>query len=398
MKGSNAKVVREKLEQATQLMKKHEIDTWLVLTREGSDPALPLLVGVRSVHQAAIFIRESGKHIVLTSKSDAGSYESTNLFDEVRVYESSMEKAFTELWNELSVEKLALNISEQDHLCDGLTYGLYSWLKDNVGEQILHEREISSEVMLGELRSIKTEAEIATVAEAVRITVEIFESVHSKLKPFMTEIEIGNLFVEEMKERGVSSGLGDAYDPPLVCAVRHGLAHRKPSDRLVEPGDIVIIDFSMKYEDYVSDIARTFYFLKDGEQEAPATVNHAFETAYKAITASIETLLVDKKGYEVDAVGRKVIEEAGYPTIRHSVGHQIGRATHDGGTTLGPRRVPVRLAVEGSLKAGEIYAIEPTVIQDKGLPCMLVEENVLVTEEGPVLLSKRQDTLWLVKR
>ncbi|WOV88066.1 Xaa-Pro peptidase family protein [Sporosarcina oncorhynchi] len=398
MKGSNAKVVREKLEQATQLMKKHEIDTWLVLTREGSDPALPLLVGVRSVHQAAIFIRESGKHIVLTSKSDAGSYESTNLFDEVRVYESSMEKAFTELWNELSVEKLALNISEQDHLCDGLTYGLYSWLKDNVGEQILHEREISSEEMLGELRSIKTEAEIATVAEAVRITVEIFESVHSKLKPFMTEIEIGNLFVEEMKERGVSSGLGDAYDPPLVCAVRHGLAHRKPSDRLVEPGDIVIIDFSMKYEDYVSDIARTFYFLKDGEQEAPATVNHAFETAYKAITESIEALLVDKKGYEVDAVGRKVIEEAGYPTIRHSVGHQIGRATHDGGTTLGPRRVPVRLAVEGSLKAGEIYAIEPTVIQDKGLPCMLVEENVLVTEEGPVLLSKRQDTLWLVKR
>lgn len=398
MKGSNTGVVKEKLEQATYLMNKRGIDTWLILTREGSDPALPLLVGVRSVHQAAIFIGKSGEHIVLASKSDAGSYEATKLFTEVHVYESSMENEFLKIFNHLVIRKLALNISEQDHLCDGLTYGLYSWLSDTVGENVLQRIEISSEDMLCELRSIKSEAEITIVKEAVQITIDIFESVHTKMKPFMTEVEIGNLFVEEMKERGVSSGLGSAYEPPLVCAVRHGLAHRKPSNRQVEPGDIVIIDFSLKYDDYVSDIARTFYFLKEDETNAPPHIEHAFQTAHKAITNSVEELVVGKKGYEVDAAGRKVIEDEGYPTIRHSVGHQIGRATHDGGTILGPKRVPSRIAVEGSLRAREIYAIEPTVIQDNGLPCMLIEENVLVTEEGPIILSKRQDELWLVRR
>jgi len=85
-----------------------------------------------------------------------------------------------------------------------------------------------------------------------------------------------------------------------------------------------------------------------------------------------------------------VIEEAGYPTIRHSTGHQVGRETHDGGTILGPRRTPPRPAVEGTVQVGEIYAIEPTVIQDDGLPCILVEENVLITEQGAKVLSKRQ--------
>jgi hypothetical protein len=52
--------------------------------------------------------------------------------------------------------------------------------------------------------------------------------------------------------------------------------------------------------------------------------------------------------------------------------------------------------VETRVQAGELYAIEPTVIQDDGLPCMLVEENVLITETGAALLSRRQTGLVLV--
>jgi len=397
MRGSDFKIVKEKVDQAVSLMVEKNIDTWLILTREGSDPAMPLLVGVRSVHQAAIFIRKSGNHFVIASKSDTGSYQDTGLFQEVRTYEDSIEETFMATWNEMDIQHLALNISEQDHLCDGLTYGLYSWLQETVGAEALDAVEQSSEELLGELRSVKTQAEIQTLKAAIQVTTDIFETVHLKLQPYLTEQEIGELFVEEMRARGVSSGLGSAFDPPLVCAVRHGLAHRKPSDKTVEPGDIVIIDFSLKYQDYVSDIARTFYFLKGGETEPPADVQAAFKASYDAITAVIDQLAIGKKGYELDLVGRKVIEKAGYPTIRHSVGHQIGRATHDGGTILGPRREPPRKAVEGVIREYEVYAIEPTVIQDDGLPCMIVEENVLVTVEGAQVLSKRQQKLLLVK-
>lgn len=397
MKGSDYVIVKEKLDQAVELMKEKEIDTWLILTREGSDPALPLLIGVRSVHQAAIFLRQSGDHLVIASQSDTGSYEATGLFKEVRTYEGSVEEMFIPAWAGLQIKKLALNISEQDHLCDGLTYGLYCWLQQTIGKEELSRLEISSEEILSELRSIKTKSEIKALQAAIQITTDIFEAVHLKMQAYMSEQQIGELFVEEMRARGVTSGLGSAYEPPLVCAVRHGLAHRKPSQNIVEPGDIVIIDFSLKYEDYVSDIARTFYFLKPGETQAPDDIQHAFSTAHEAITTVIEEIAAGKKGHEIDLIGRGVIEKAGYPTIRHSVGHQIGRATHDGGTILGPRREPPRKAVEGTIRESEVYAIEPTVIQDQGLPSILVEENVLITQEGAQILSKRQNELLLVK-
>lgn len=398
MKLGDATIAGEKLEQAIPLMEEQQIDTWLILTREGSDPALPLLVGVRSVHQAAIFIRSNREHIVLTSVSDKGSYEDTNLFSEVITYEASMDEAFEQLFNQLSIEKLALNISESDHLCDGLTAGLYEWFTDVLGEERVETIEVSSEPILKEIRSVKSPSEIKLVKKAVQYTNEIYDAVFKRIVCGMTEIEIGELFVEEMKARGVTNGLGNPFDPPLVCTVRNGLAHRKPGNHITKPGDIIIIDFSLKYADYVSDIARTLYILNPDEEKAPVDVQHAFDTAIQAITKSIAALKPGVKGFEVDAVGRKVIEEAGYPTIRHSVGHQVGRETHDGGTILGPKRTPRRPEVEGVIAAGEIYAIEPTVIQDDGLPCMLVEENVLVTEEGPVILSERQMELVLITK
>ncbi|MFD1031702.1 M24 family metallopeptidase [Metaplanococcus flavidus] len=396
MQLGDPEISKQKLKQATQYMTEDGIDTWLILTREGTDPSCPLLISIRSVHLAAVFIRADGKHKVLTSASDFGNYESIGLFDEVIQYESSIESDFQQLFNSLGIKKLALNISETDHLCDGLTAGLFEWLQDTIGHEQLDSVMISSEPLLKQIRSIKSDKELVLIEEAVRLTDEIYETVFTKIGPGMTEIEMGQLFVEEMKKNGVSNGLGNAFDPPMVCCVRNGLAHRKPADFVILPGDIVIFDFSLKYQNYVSDIARTVYFLKPDEDEAPHDIQHAFDTAKKAIHTTINSMKIGQKGYEVDSVGRKVIEEGGYPTIRHSVGHQVGRDTHDGGTILGPQRTPKRPQVEGKLQMDEIYAIEPTVIQDNGLPCILVEENLVMTTSGARLLSRPQLELILV--
>lgn len=397
MQLGDPEISKQKLEQAARYMTENEIDTWLILTREGSDPSCPLLISIRSVHLAAVFIRADGKHKVLTSASDFGNYESIGLFDEVIQYESSIEADFQQLFNCLGIKKLALNISETDHLCDGLTAGLFEWLQESVGQAQLESIMTSSEPLLKQIRSIKSDKELELIGEAVRLTDEIYETVFTKIKPGMSEIEMGQLFVEEMKKRGVSNGLGNAFDPPMVCCVRNGLAHRKPADFIVRPGDIVIFDFSLKYRNYVSDIARTVYLLKPGETAAPKEIQHAFDTAKKAIHTTIDFMEIGQKGYEVDAVGRRVIEEGGYPTIRHSVGHQVGRDTHDGGTILGPLRTPKRPQVEGELQMNEVYAIEPTVIQDDGLPCILVEENVVMTAAGARLLSRPQLELTLIR-
>jgi len=397
MQSTDFKIAKEKLNQAVKLMKEKKIDTWLILTREGTDLNVPLLLGVRSVHQAAIFINQNGKHVAITSESDRGNYQQSELYLNVIAYQGSLKETFLDYFGKLSPQKMALNISENDYLCDGLTMGQYLWLEECIGKEKIQEIELPSEELLMQLRSEKSATEIEILKKAISLTDEIYKEVIDQIQCGMTEIEIGDLFVNSMKSRSVTNGLGGAFDPPMVCIVRKGLAHRKPANYKTIPGDVVIIDFSLDYHNYKSDIARTLYFLKPGESQAPQSIRQAFNTVIESINETISFIEIGKKGWEVDEVARSIIEKDNYPTIRHAVGHQIGRETHDGGTIIGPQRKPKRLSVEGYIKQGEVYAIEPTVIQDNGLPCVLVEENILIKETGAEVLSNRQMELINIK-
>lgn len=390
------KIHLEKVKQLESILKERNIDILLILSREGSDPVLPFLVGEDTVNITAAFFNKNGKHTILASSADKKKYEESGIFSEVKAYGMDFKKAFLDEFSRLNPNKVALNISENDAICDGLSVGLYMLLEDILGKEMLDKIQISSEDIIQDLRSVKTDTELKKIKKAIDITTEIYDEVFTKVKCGMTEKEIGDLFVEGMKKRNVTNGIGDPFSYPIVCIVRAGLAHRSPGDTKTIPGDILIMDFSVRYEGYVSDIARTAYFLKEGETAPPKEVQHAFDTAYKAISDTIDFIGIGKKGYEVDAIGRKTIEEGGYPTVRHSVGHPIGRECHDSGTRLGPKRDDNDKSVERPIKLNETYAIEPTVIQDDGLPCILVEENVVIRENGAEILSKRQEQLYLI--
>lgn len=396
MSSSSFDVAREKLAQASEALSEHAIDTWLLMSREGTDPAMSLLIGAHSVHTAAIFIDPAGEHTVVASRSDAAHFEGTGLFTRVLVYDEDLREIFLAEYRRRAPRTVALNISEDDHLCDGLTRGLYLSLGDMLGAAELRAVERSSRAMLSRVRAIKTRAEVARIERAVAYTCDIFDEVAARITCGMSEIEIGDLFIEAMGTRGVVNGISHAMTPPLICLVRAGLAHREPAAHRSIPGDMLVVDFSVEVEGYVSDIARTFYFLRDGETEAPAEVQRAFDTTVASVHRVIRSIHPGMAGYEVDAVGRRVVEEAGYPTIRHSVGHQIGKEVHDGGTILGLKRTPRRPAVEGIIEPGEVYAIEPTVIQDGGLPSCIVEENILIEDDTVRILSHPQNALYLI--
>lgn len=390
-------IPREKLQQATRLMREGEIDTWLILSREGTDPAMPLLIGAAAVHPAAVFLDSDGTHTILTSHSDAAHFEETALFSDVVVYGADLADAFLAEFRRRAPRRMALNISEDDHLCDGLTRGMYMWIQEIVGARSLREIECSSRQILNRVRSIKSPAELDRISRAVALTCDIYDEVAERITCGMTEIEIADLFVDGMRRRDVVNGISHALTRPLVCLISAGLAHREPGDHRSRPGDMMVVDFSVEVGGYTSDIARTFCFLHPEETRPPEDVQRAFDTTVGAVHSVIESIRPGLRGFEVDAVGRTAIENGGYPTIRHSTGHQIGREVHDGGTVLGPRREPPRPAVEGVVEVGEVYAIEPTVIQDGGLPSSIVEENVVIEEHGARVLSRPQRTPYLVR-
>ena len=385
-------VQREKLNQAIDCLRELDIDIWLILASEGSDPCIPLMTGIGTVGPGIFIITKEGKKLALCSSIDAQDLEESQLFDKVYKHTGSLENLVVEIVRNLSPRKIALNISVEEHLADGLTAGRYRWLKNNLKE-VFHGEFVSSEPFLTLIRSIKSNSEIERIEKAVKVTEGIYKKVFMKMKAGMTERELGTLFVAEMERENVVNGVDRSLSLPIV--LKENIAHRGPGDAVINEGDLVIFDFSVEVDGYVSDIARTVYFLKEGETDPPEPIKAAFSAVHEAITRAASMMKPGVKGYEVDGASRNYYVSIGYPEITHATGHQIGRDVHDGGVLLGPRWDRYGNAPYGELKEGMVFTIEPTLFLDNGIH-FIVEENVVVTSTGIRYLSERQDQLILI--
>lgn len=386
---------KEKLDQAVIYLKGMDIDMWLIYTSEGSDPCIPLVTGVGTVGPGAFLVTKKGQKLAVCSSIDAQDIEQSKLFDKVYKYNnSSLSETLSSIVKMLAPKSIALNMSKEEHLADGLTTGRYRWLTKTL-DSVFTGQYVSSAPFLKLLRSIKSPTEVDKIKRAIDVTQEIYSSVFSQLSAGLTEKEVGQLFVEEMQKKQVINGVDRTLSMPIV--MKENIAHRPPGDAVIEKGDMVIMDFSVDVEGYVSDIARTVYFLKDDEVQAPHEIEKAFQAVHKAINLAAEKIKPGAKGYEVDQASRNFYISEGYPEITHATGHQIGRDVHDGGALLGPRWERYGQSPYEVIQEGMVFTIEPTLFLDGGIH-FIVEENVLVTKMGIEYLSKRQNELVLINR
>ncbi len=387
-----SEVNKQKLQQASEYLRDNNIDLWLIFASEGSDPAVKLLTGLKTVGRTAFLITKENKKYAVCSIIDAQESEESDLFDQVYKYQNNLPEVLKQLIEKLNPNKIAINYSVDDNLCDGLTVGRYRWLKKNLGLEIC-EKFVSSEKILQKIRSIKTPKEIDTIREAIRITQEIYDVVFSKLKVGMTEYQVGEIFLEEMSRRGVVEAGSKELVMPIVMKER--IAHRAPGNAVLQKGDFLIMDFGIDFQGYCSDIARTVYFLKDGETKAPKAIQEKFDAAHEAITRASQAIHPGVIGYEVDQVAREYLLSVGMPEITHATGHQLGQFEHDGGAMFAPRWERYGNAPYGMIEENMVLTLEPTILNDNDYS-ILCEEDILVTKTGAEFLSKRQDELILI--
>lgn len=385
-------VAYEKMERAIEMLKERQIDMWLFYSRMNRDTSLELMFHTSTLNEVLFLLTRNGRKIAVAQKEDAEAYKNSGLYTEViTVGELSLQEAVQSLLKEECPQTLALNVSQEDNRCDGLTLGLYKKLERIIGEECLNKIKVSSFPMLEELRAVKTVGEIEIMKECSRITTDIYDALFSRVRAGMSEVDVAEIMMEECAKRDVITAFGNPPEYPLVLNPKGGMSHRKPNpDNICEPGDMLVIDFSIRYLGYTSDIARTMYFLKEGETHAPREVTECVNAAIGAVEKILEKIRPGMKGWEVDAIGRSAITECGYPEFGHATGHQVGLEPHDGGTLLG---MASKRASNGILRENEIYALEPTVLQAPDKPSAIVEDNILLTKEGYVLISKRQTEL-----
>jgi Xaa-Pro aminopeptidase len=273
---------------------------------------------------------------------------------------------------------------------------MYITLFNFLDELGMSNKIISAERIVSALRERKSQTEINYIKEAIRITQEIFNEVTKFIKPGKTENEIADFMKSEVEKRKLEFAWEPMVCPAVFTGPETAGAHYAPTDRKVEKGQILNMDFGVKYKGYCSDMQRTFYILKDDETEAPEDVMKGFNTIVDSIEKSKQAMKPGIQGVEIDAVSRKIVTQNGYNEFPHGVGHQVGRFSHDGTALLGPPWEKYAQKPFQKLEENMVFTIEPRLqVPDRGTAT--IEEMVRVRTGGAEWLTNPQKEILLIK-
>jgi Xaa-Pro aminopeptidase len=353
-------------------------------------------VGTDCTWQSAFVYTRDRKCYAIVGNLDEAKFKGLGHFDEVRSYVTGVKETLLGLFKELNPSKYAINVSSNDYMSDGLTFGMYKLLQKHLEGTDWAKRWISSEQILAALRGRKSATEQGLIASAIALTEEIYSKVTAFLKPGVTEKQVAAFILEHVDAAGVGTAWGRDECPAVFTGPDSAGAHCGPTDRPMEPGHIMNIDFGVKKDGFCSDIQRTWYFLREGETEAPEAVKKTFKAIVDSILLGAEKIRPGMTGLEVDTLVRKFITDQGYPEYPHATGHQVGRSAHDGAATLAPEWERYGEIPFMKMEEGQVYTIEPRIpVEGHGVATS--EEIIVVTKEGGKFLSHPQTELFYVK-
>ena len=220
--------------------------------------------------------------------------------------------------------------------------------------------------LLWTLRAVKDQAELECMIQAQRIAEKALADILGEIRPGVTEKEIAALLLYKMLHYGAED---KSFDPIVVSGPNGSLPHGVPSEKPIQAGEFVTMDFGCKFGGYCSDMTRTV---------AVGHVTEEMETVYntvlKAQLAGIAAAKAGVTGAAVDGAARQVIADAGYgPYFGHSFGHSVGVEIHENPNATPSNSKP--------LPAGVVISAEPGIY----LPGKLgvrIEDVIVITEQG----------------
>lgn len=221
------------------------------------------------------------------------------------------------------------------------------------------------------LRMIKDEQEIATIRKACSISDKAFMDVLDFIKPGeTTELAVANFLDFRMREYGAS---GISFDTIAASGYRSAMPHGRASDKVIQSGETLTLDFGCYYDHYVSDMTRTIHIGQVTDEE-----REIYDIVLKANQALIEKAKAGLSYRDFDAIPRAVIDNAGYGThFTHGIGHGIGLDVHE---------IPYFGKSDEKIQAGMVLTDEPGIYLD-GKYGVRIEDDLLITETGCEILT-----------
>ncbi len=231
---------------------------------------------------------------------------------------------------------------------------------------------VNKATLMEDLASVKEEIELDYLREAARITDAAFAELIKVIKPGITERMLSAKLSYIMAECGAEK---DSFDTIVASGVNGSRPHHSPSDKLLEKGDLITIDFGALYKGYHGDVTRTVCLGKSDTKQ-----REIYDIVLQAQLKSLDALKPGLTGKEVDAVARDYIASKGYGDyFGHGLGHGLSYEIH-----AEPRLSPT---YDKKLKANQVVTVEPGIyIPDWS--GVRIEDDVIITETGHENITK----------
>ncbi|MDQ2674596.1 MAG: Xaa-Pro peptidase family protein [Chloroflexota bacterium] len=220
------------------------------------------------------------------------------------------------------------------------------------------------------LRLHKTPEEIEAIGHACALTDECFSHLITWIRVGMTERHVAWEIERFFRDHGAE---GLAFDTIVLAGARAAMPHGRPSDAIVERGNVLLIDFGCTVDGYRSDMTRTVFV-----GDVPDDIRRYHDAVREAQALAMAGVRPGVNGQEVDAVARERIAREGVEPYGHGLGHGIGLETHE------PPQL--RQSKPYTLEAGMVFSVEPGIYLP-GVTGIRIEDIVALEETGPRLLT-----------
>lgn len=246
---------------------------------------------------------------------------------------------------------------EQDHI----TFALYK-----VYEAAIEGELVPVSGMIEKLRLIKTPSEIKILKEAAEIADAAFTHIAQYIRPGLTELAVSNELEFFMRKQGAASS---SFDTIVASGHRGALPHGVASDKVIEKGELVTLDYGAYYNGYVSDITRTVAVGAPSDE-----LKGIYDIVLEAQLRGMAGIKPGMIGKEADALTRNFISEKGFGEyFGHSTGHGIGLEVHEGPA--------LSIRSDTILEPGMVVTVEPGIYVP-GVGGVRIEDDVIITIEG----------------
>lgn len=388
-------------------MRDNKIDMWLVAVKENHyDPLWnDLGRGYISGLGYYLFSDRGGDRIERIALGPSGY-----LIEQSGAYDQILPASrLAALVKERNPSRIGVNMSDEIGPADGLSATLLAHLKKTLGEPYA-SRLVSAEKLVSDFRSGRVASEIVAFGEAAGIAIQLAERALSNevITPGKTTLEDVAWWLQD---RLLERGLGSEFDMPSIYVTGPNGIVATSTDRIIQPGDVMMIDWGVQLMNFGTDVKRVAYVLKPGETVAPRSIQNAFD---KAIAVRDVLKKAIKPGLSADQAMKQMdaaLAAAGYGVIEFNRPnaddrtdvvygfHPVGNTGHDIGpsmTTWQPLQRTFVLRTQ-HIFSFEYFAYTPIPEWGGAKLRIPIEDDAILMEDGIQFLHPANYRLLIVK-